>query len=235
MTESDLGLAGEVGPTLVEHIERVMALTQSHDLRHVAMRPHGDVRHDAQAVADEEPVFLEPFLRGAHDHPFQVVEVRRQVALLAPSDDLDRNRRSKGSVVEHPAGPLRAGGGHRPDQGALLGHDRAGQAESLGERHGACRHTARHERNGDASTTGLANRQPGPLADDQIVADQRAVDVEGDEFDGQGRLDHQRDPARPAVVARSTCASRGLPDRSGWIRQDHAPGSEAAAASTAGP
>ncbi len=54
----------------------------------------------------------------------------------------------------------------------------------------------------------------------QILVDESAVDVEGDQSDRQHRLDHQR-PAGPSTAgARSTWASRGLPDRSGWIRQD---------------
>ena len=62
---------------------------------------------------------------------------------------------------------------------------------------------------------GLGDDRQRPLADNQVVADERAVDVECDQADRQFRLHHQRPLDRLAAAARSTWANRGLPERSG--------------------
>ena len=95
-------------------------------------------------------------------------------------------------MVEQPAGALRARGWHGPYHGALLGDDRAGEAERLGEGHGARGHAAGDERDADPAAGGFGDGGQRALADDQVVADERAVDVDRDQADRQSRLDHQR-------------------------------------------
>jgi len=53
--------------------------------------PLGYVTHDTEAVPDEEPVLLEPLLVRSHDHPLEVIEVRREGSLAAPAHDLLRD------------------------------------------------------------------------------------------------------------------------------------------------
>ncbi len=43
---------------------------------------------DPQPVAYEQAILVEALFTGSDDHPLKVVEVRSQVALLAPADDV---------------------------------------------------------------------------------------------------------------------------------------------------
>ena len=117
-----------------------------------------------------------------------------------------------GRVDEEPAGPRRARGRHLPDQGALVADDRRVELELAREAHRARDHPAGDERDHDAARARGADRRHGVRPDDQVVADERAVDVEGDEADrarsarGSGRRarpDDARPPPRALEAARS--------------------------------
>src|SRR5450759_4252886 len=104
----------------------MLALADRHDLGDWSVRSGHYVWHDPQAIANEESELIEPRLVGGHDHPFQIVEVRGQIALQAPSHDLDRDLRLEGAVIEQTTRPLRAGSRHRSNERPLLRHDRVG-------------------------------------------------------------------------------------------------------------
>ena len=164
----------------------------------------------------------------AEDEALEVVHVRVE-AVRPSSRRRCRARRRRGAA----GGPAacRAGAnprsGHLADEATLVADDRGREAELGGEPHRARHHAARDERDRDAPGHRRADRGPGPRPDDQVVADERPVDVEGDQADrerglARGPVRHVQmmtDPrrCRPAgSPGRPTIATRGRPARSGW-------------------
>ena len=136
-----------------------------------------------------------------------------------PDDDLARDRRGQRGVDQEPTRPGRSDGGHLADQGALVADDRGVEVELACEAHRARDHAPRDQRDHHAPLARRPDRGPRVGADAQVVADQRAVDVEGDEADGQDRLwgpDDGHDPMMPDRRRgrwRRPCAGRGLSRR----------------------
>ena len=126
--------------------------------------------------------------------------MRVQPVGARPGHDLAGDLGGERRVDEQAPDAPRAGRRHRPDQPALVADDRAVSPSSRAKRIAletirpvtSETRTPRRRRGRD--------RRPGVRADDQVVADERAVDVERDQLDGQDR--------------------RGC--RCGWARQDDA-------------
>ena len=68
--------------------------------------------------------------------------------------------------------------------------------ELPGEPERARRHPAGHDRHGDAAPDRRPDRGDGPLAQDEVVADERAVEVERDQADRERRLRARRERLR---------------------------------------
>ena len=139
-------------------------------------------------------------------------------ALLAPAHDLDRDGsgraaggRGAGPGAASPAPAWPGSGRPAGPRAARSGRAPRRTASALVAIRPVTSETAIPRR------AAFADGGQGALADDQVLADERAVDVEGDQADRENRLGHQRAPATGRCRPRSTCASRGLPERSGWI------------------
>ena len=118
--------------------------------------------------------------------------MRVEAAFARPGDDLAGDRRRHRRVDEQATEPVGAGRRHLADQRALVADDRRIELEHAREMHRARDHPAGHQADDHASGPRRANRGPGVRSDLEVVADERPVDVERDQPDGQdrfGRLD----------------------------------------------
>ncbi len=84
--------------------------------------------------------------------------------------------------------PIGTGDRHLADERALVADDRRIELELAREMHRARDHPAGDEADDHAPIPRRADRHPGVGSDHQVVADERPVDVEGDEADGQDRV-----------------------------------------------
>ena len=157
-----------------------------------------------------------------------------------PDDDLAGHRGTERRVDEEPTRPGGAGSRHLADERALVADDRRIEFKLAREAQRARHHPPGDERHDDPSAAGRGDRPARGRPDDQVVADERPVDIEGDEADGQDRVggddghtrmmpDRRRGrwrrpqgscPCR-SDQRRTTRATRGRPARSGNTSQRH--------------
>ena len=189
MAEGHRCPSGEPLPGVVHHRLRDRVRADREDLRDRPADPGGEVRDDERPGADERRVVLGAGVVGLDDEPLEVVEVGLQADRPRPRDHLAGGRRGQRAVGEDAPEPRVVGGGRQgPDQGSLVRDDRLDEAEGPGEPQGAGRHPAGDERDPDAAIHRGADGGQGSRTDDQVVADERAVDVERDEPDREGGL-----------------------------------------------
>ena len=74
---------------------------------------------------------------------------------------------------------------HLPDEGTLVADQRRDEVQLAREAQGARDHPPGDQAHQDAAVAGGPDRAPRVRSDDQVVADERPVDVEGDQLDGQ--------------------------------------------------
>ena len=128
-------------------------------------------------------------------------------------------------------GRVDAGCRHLADERALVADERRVEVELAREAERARDHPAGDERDDDAALAGRADRRTRVRPDHEVVADERAVDVEGDHGDGQDRVGRhdvghatmmpdRRSARWRAAQPRATRATRGSPARSGSTAQD---------------
>ncbi len=142
-----------------------------------------DVGHELGSGAHELRVVIGPWIVGAQDEPLEMVDVRIEPDRPSPDEHVACRGRVQRSVEQQTAQAIGAGRGHVPDEAALVADDRRGQPELAREAHGARHHPARDERDRDASIERRADRGLRSRPDDEVLADERPVDVEGNEAD----------------------------------------------------
>ncbi len=185
MADRHVGPTREVGPRDQRELARQRRLADRQDLGDRVPDRAGEVRHELGASAHERAVVVGVGIVGAQDEPFQVVEVRVHPVGAGPFHDLASDLGPDRGVHEQAPEPLRSIVGHRPDEPTLVADDGPGQAQVAGEAERARDHPPGHEGDVDAARHGRPDRRPGVRTDDQVVADERAVDVERDQLDGQ--------------------------------------------------
>ena len=147
-----------------------------------------EVTGQLRIPADERAVVVGVRVVRPEDQPLEVVEVRIEPALPGPGHDLAGDLGRHRRVDEQPAEPVGAGDGHRADQRALVADDRRVEIELACEMHRARDHPAGDEADEHTPGSGRSDRRSRVRADHQVVADERPVDVEGDQADGQDRV-----------------------------------------------
>ena len=204
-----------------------------------------EVRHELGARAHERAVVVGVRVVRLEDEPLEVVDVRVESVRPGPGHDLAGDVGPDRPVVQElaqagsspdPASP----GSARPDS------RRPGPTRSSSRRkpHGARDHPPGHDADEDATGQRRADRLARVGPDDQVVADERPVDIERDQLDGQDRLRGEgvghpvmmpdRTPERPAAAQISSARSRRpAASRPGRARTEHVhPGSRRSQRST---
>ena len=179
--------AGEPGPGERRELDRQRRFADGQDLGHRVADRTDEVGHELRPGTHERAVVVGVGVVLAEHEPLEVVDVRVQPVGAGPFHDLAGDLGPDGRVHEEAPDAPRALRRHRPDQPALVADERPGQPELAGKPHRARDHPAGHERHLDAASHGRCDGGAGVGADDQVVSDERAVDVERDEADGQDR------------------------------------------------
>ena len=147
-----------------------------------------EVAGQLRLATDERAVLVGARVVGPDDQALEVVEVRVEAVLPGPGHDLAGDLGPHRGVDEQATQPIRAGRGHLANEGALVADDRRIELELAREVHRARDHAAGHEADDHVPRSGGPNGRPGVRPDHEIVPDQRPVDVEGDQADGQDGL-----------------------------------------------
>ena len=145
------------------------------------------VRNELRAGTHERGVVVGAWVVGAQDEALKVVDVRVQAVVARPLHDLARDIGLDRRVEQQLAEPTGVDLRHRPDEAALVADDRSGQAELAREAQGRGHHPAGDERDRHVPFHGRCDCGHGPWPDLVVVADQRPVDIEGDQADRELR------------------------------------------------
>ena len=188
VADHDLGPAGEQGTREWRDHRRERRLTGAHHLGDRMTDGRDQVVFEPWTGPHERGVFIGAWIVRADDEPLEVVEMRIESLGTRPDDDLARDLGRQRGVHEEAARPLGAPRRHLADEGSLVADDRGVELQLEREAHRARHHAARDQADEDASSARGTNGGPRIRADRQVVADDGAVDVEGDEADGQDRV-----------------------------------------------
>ena len=185
MTDGHRGPALEPLPGKWRQLARQRRLPGREDLGDRMADRLDEVAGQLRVATDERTVLVGSRVVCPHDQALEVVEVRVEAAFARPGDDFAGDRRRHRRVDEQATEPVRTGRRHFADQRALVADDRRIELEHAREMHRARDHPAGHQAHDHATGTRRANGRPGVRPDLEVVADERPVDVERDQLDGQ--------------------------------------------------
>ena len=219
MADRHVGATGEGGPGQRQELGRQRRLTRAHDLGDRVGDGRDEVVLEVRPRAHERRVLVGPRVLGPDDEPLEVVEVRIEPARPRPDHDVPRDVRGQGRVDQQAAGTGRIRGRHLADEGALVADQRRDEVELAREPQRARDHPTGDQAHQDPAPAGRADRPARVGPDHQVVADERPVDVESDQADGQdgfGRHDAGHRTMMPD--GRSRRWRRGFRPRAGGRR-----------------
>ena len=169
-------------------VARQRRLAGSEDLGDGMADRVDEIAGQLRIPADERPVLVGTRVVRPDDQALEVVEVRVETAIPCPGHDLAGDVGPHRRVDEQATDPVGAGLRHRADEGALVADDRRIEFELAREVHRAGDHPAGDEADDHVPSARRADRRPSVAPDQQVVADERPVDVERDQADGEHRV-----------------------------------------------